>query len=580
MRNDPLARNPFHVLAVAPTASRAEIERQGQKLIGLLELGLSQARAAATPLGSVPRHADDVRWALGELREPDRRLAHELWAALSPKDVAPPPPAPTDEALAPWSGAGALVEPRPGLTVDLFALFALFGGAASLGPVAVVNPKQSMVSFVGATIVLSTVLVPVVLWRLITRWLSPQVVHRLGTIAGHESADAPGLAALAAAQVSLARDRGEDERAWVEQTIAASKLLRSGGVVASALLTARRGDVDGALGLLRSAEQLRTRKGLPVAFRVARERRAVLAAGRGDWAEVAAVAALPGRACTSRLTRLLGAVARRLLRRPDAPSDRQLRWLHAVAPHRALTSDLLARALGVAAVSHTELPHVEVTATSSVGPLPVEPWAQALGRLAYARLGRPTLGDLVDLGAAFDAALASTALAERIELRAREVGATPGRMLGQLRDEVTDEIARAADAGDWPVGSLEAPGLTLERASRKLRDLLLAGIEPTSEATKQRVLAERALPPVDEWREALALWQRYERLGRLAGPMARRLAWPHVRADLGKLAVWLWNKRGERTIAHTIFTWLLDEARALDDSEAIALQQKNVECGF
>lgn len=84
---DPYRRiidNPFYVLGLSPACSRAEVEREGQKLLGMLEVGLSAARTYATPLGARERTADKVREAMAELRDPERRLRHELWAHLSP----------------------------------------------------------------------------------------------------------------------------------------------------------------------------------------------------------------------------------------------------------------------------------------------------------------------------------------------------------------------------------------------------------------------------------------------------------------------------------------------------------------
>jgi hypothetical protein len=75
-----IADNPFHVLGLGPDCSRAEVEREGQKLLGMLELGLSAARSYDTPLGKRERTSDKVRQAMAELRDPERRLGHELWA--------------------------------------------------------------------------------------------------------------------------------------------------------------------------------------------------------------------------------------------------------------------------------------------------------------------------------------------------------------------------------------------------------------------------------------------------------------------------------------------------------------------
>lgn len=79
-----LAHNPFYVLELRPDCSRAEVERAGQKLIGMLELELSAAHSYRSPLGRHPRSPELVRASMAELRDPNRRLLHELWATLEP----------------------------------------------------------------------------------------------------------------------------------------------------------------------------------------------------------------------------------------------------------------------------------------------------------------------------------------------------------------------------------------------------------------------------------------------------------------------------------------------------------------
>lgn len=73
--------NPFLVLDLTIAAGPAEIERQGQKLLAMLAAGLTEAAHYATPLGRRPRTAELVRTAVAELRDPERRLVHEFWAA-------------------------------------------------------------------------------------------------------------------------------------------------------------------------------------------------------------------------------------------------------------------------------------------------------------------------------------------------------------------------------------------------------------------------------------------------------------------------------------------------------------------
>lgn len=90
--------NPFFVLGVAPDASRIEIEREAQKLLGMLELDFADARTYQTPLGPQPRTSEAVRAAVAALRDPYRRLVAELWARNAPPVRAAAPPAPNAEA--------------------------------------------------------------------------------------------------------------------------------------------------------------------------------------------------------------------------------------------------------------------------------------------------------------------------------------------------------------------------------------------------------------------------------------------------------------------------------------------------
>ena len=92
-----LADNPFFVLGLSPEASRIEVEREAQKLLGMLELGFTDAATYATPLGPRPRTHELVRAAVAALRDPYQRLVAELWARHAPQHRAaplPPPAAP------------------------------------------------------------------------------------------------------------------------------------------------------------------------------------------------------------------------------------------------------------------------------------------------------------------------------------------------------------------------------------------------------------------------------------------------------------------------------------------------------
>ena len=79
-----LLDNPFYVLGLPCDASRLEIEREAQKLLGMLELGFAAAQSYATPLGPRARTAEGVRAAVAALRDPQQRLRAELWARHAP----------------------------------------------------------------------------------------------------------------------------------------------------------------------------------------------------------------------------------------------------------------------------------------------------------------------------------------------------------------------------------------------------------------------------------------------------------------------------------------------------------------
>ena len=95
--------NPFYVLGLRPDATRQAIERQGTKLLGMLELELKSASAYPTPVGRAARTPEKVRSAMAELRDPARRLEHEIWARLDPDAVptATREVTPGDEELSP-----------------------------------------------------------------------------------------------------------------------------------------------------------------------------------------------------------------------------------------------------------------------------------------------------------------------------------------------------------------------------------------------------------------------------------------------------------------------------------------------
>jgi len=99
-----IAQNPFYVLGVAPTAQRTELEREGNKLLSMLQVGMKEAKVYRSPMGEHPRTEEAVREAMAELRDPKRRLVHELLAAL-PVGSTPPKSAVEGEIGTRWPEA-------------------------------------------------------------------------------------------------------------------------------------------------------------------------------------------------------------------------------------------------------------------------------------------------------------------------------------------------------------------------------------------------------------------------------------------------------------------------------------------
>jgi hypothetical protein len=91
------AKNCFYILELGFDASLADIERQGRKLLGMLELGIERSTTYACPVGVFDRDATMVREAVARLRDPKSRLreatlARALAGENKPSDDDPDAP--------------------------------------------------------------------------------------------------------------------------------------------------------------------------------------------------------------------------------------------------------------------------------------------------------------------------------------------------------------------------------------------------------------------------------------------------------------------------------------------------------
>lgn len=98
-----VAQNPFYVLELPTSASRADVERAGQKLLALLGIESASARRYWTPVGELERDADLVRRSLGRLREPGDRVLWELWVRERGASAPATAAAGFEPALSVWS---------------------------------------------------------------------------------------------------------------------------------------------------------------------------------------------------------------------------------------------------------------------------------------------------------------------------------------------------------------------------------------------------------------------------------------------------------------------------------------------
>lgn len=84
-------KNAYYVLELAHDASPGEIERQGRKLLGLLELGAAKAATYTCPLGTFRRDGTMVREAMAALRDPKRRVREALLVRVLAREPADKP---------------------------------------------------------------------------------------------------------------------------------------------------------------------------------------------------------------------------------------------------------------------------------------------------------------------------------------------------------------------------------------------------------------------------------------------------------------------------------------------------------
>lgn len=79
MNHERFVKNPLLILGLAAGSSPLEVERAGQKLLGLLSIGARSAQFYETPWGPEPRDEHLIRGAVAALKDPSTRVRAELW---------------------------------------------------------------------------------------------------------------------------------------------------------------------------------------------------------------------------------------------------------------------------------------------------------------------------------------------------------------------------------------------------------------------------------------------------------------------------------------------------------------------
>lgn len=75
-----LEQNPFFVLELPVDCAPMEIERAGQKLLAMMQVGMTSAVTYRTPLGTRTRDESAVRTAVAALHDPRARAIAAFWA--------------------------------------------------------------------------------------------------------------------------------------------------------------------------------------------------------------------------------------------------------------------------------------------------------------------------------------------------------------------------------------------------------------------------------------------------------------------------------------------------------------------
>ncbi|MDC0715253.1 hypothetical protein [Nannocystis bainbridge] len=402
---------------------------------------------------------------------------------------------------------------------------------------------------------------------------------------------------VAAALALLHRSHDPALATWLEGKIQARAGSGLGSVVATGLLAASRGDRDGARDILLGVDTFDPDYAPRAARRAANDWLVADAAARGDWITVMRRGVQPGQATayTAFLARAAARIRGEALAGEPNPTDLGLWWSWLLAPGRKAMRPLLDQARAAPRVLHQRKPPPPGPAPATV-PL-VDPADHADDPVAHAQalhatwlaLRPKTAGQpateleqrlsatrMQELCRAWEAAWPVAERRMRQRAAALTAQTRAEEALAAIRRAVAVELAGLARAAKLPLDGFEVEVATAAEAASELRAELLTGVEAGSEELRARTAADRRLPPAEESRAWNQFRRGYEEATLLGGLALRYLMFPQVHRDVCGYAVWLWNDRKEYGLSGPMFQWLLREAEAVGDIEAIELQRKNV----
>ncbi|MFN0252597.1 MAG: hypothetical protein ACKV2T_37320 [Kofleriaceae bacterium] len=431
-----------------------------------------------------------------------------------------------------------------------------------------------------ALIVGGVILTPMLGPMLIRRVFVPLGAYRLAYFVGYAARPGkdPVAYGLACSGWALGADPTGVGEVWIGKRRDARRPLGDAEVVVTAFVAAARGDATTARTLLRSVVLLV--EDHPSVRELAGEWLACDAVSRAladegslgsvsrAWTELADDAR-EARYPATPLTWFLEGVAARRTGAEGAPTMRELyaRWL--LAPKRRVTRPLLA--IAAARAPERSQPPANTATDVERPPLP-----SAIAAHLAIGTGHPTPEAFGHTVRAWDAALADGPTLGWLARRALELDAPLGAVDRVLRDvtaAVANDLARIAEGAQ--LGAPSSQGAIGDALGRHLRHGRLDALEDGFTRWANRRTDGELHAPIDEWREFIALKVAYTAAVDAGGLELRRLAFPHAFSTGSNMAAWLWNQRQEYALSHAISKWLLAEALAVGDTEAIELGHRN-----